>query len=322
MVVLLSLVPRRRAQAHPPLDGGAAQVLLKDAEAVVAAEVGPQPQADHHRPVQFPGLFQNVLHPHHHVAGGVGLRLLRRDAVLLPVEGLGIAQLHGDDLPVGGRADEVVDAPPGGHRGQEGAVARLVPLGHHLVGSLGGQGGGDVLAGVLPAVDEALGRLPLLRRLVEEIADLAGAVLIAEHRLGVVDAGVHEAQKYPPPLQVQVGLVLDLDDPRRLQGGPVQKPQDHGGGADEAGTHGVHQLGEVLPLHVAEHIPAGEDLGHHHLPAGPDVVEEGVAGPGDEVHRVRGLDEGPQLGGDRHHTALLSRWLTSSRMVPHRYSFP
>ena len=200
-------------------------------------------------------------------------------------------------------------------------MAVLVPLGHDGVGVLGGQGGVDLLVGVLPAQEEALRGLPL-SGLVVYVPDPAAAVLIAEDALGVVDAGVHKADEHPPALQVQVGLALDLGDSRRLQGGAVQKPQHHRGGAEEGGAQGLLQVVEVLRLDVAQDVAAGEHLSDDHLPGPLCIVEEGIGGPSDEVHGVRRVDEGRGLRRQRHAQSPLSKWRTSSFMVPQRFSRP
>ena len=260
----LGLVSRRGAEAHPRLKGRAPQVLLKDADPVVAPGVGAQADADDHRAAQLPGLVEDVLHTHHDGAGLIGVLLVRRDTVALPVKGPGLFQLHGDDLRVRGCAGEVLRLPPRRHGGQEGAVAVLVPLGHDGVGVLRGQGGVNFRVGVLPAQEEAL-RRRAAHGLVVDRLNPAAAVLIAEDALGVVDAGIQEADEHPPPLQVQVGLALDLGDPRRLQGGTVQKPQHHGDGADEGGAQGLFQVVEILLLDVAQDIAPGEKLPDDHL---------------------------------------------------------
>ena len=123
----LRLVPHRGAQARPLLDGHVSQVLLKHADAVMTPGAGAQAQADGHRAAQLPGLAEDVLHPHHHRAGGIGVLLLLGDAVFLPLEGPGLSQLHSDDLRVRGLAQGLLrlveilrlhiaqDAPAGEH---------------------------------------------------------------------------------------------------------------------------------------------------------------------------------------------------------------
>ncbi len=321
VVAGLRLVARRRAQAHPLLDGHAAQILLKDAVSVVAAGIGAQAQADDHRPAQLPGPAEDVLHPQHHGAGLVGVLLVRRHAVPLPVEGPGRTQLDGDDLRVRGRAGKGLALPPGGHRGQERAVAHLIPLRHQIAGRAGGQGGVDIRLAVLPAQQEPLRGIPL-GGLVVDVPDPAGAVLVAEYVLGVVDARVHKADEHPPALQVQVGLAVDLGHPRRLQGGPVQQPQHHGHGADKGRPQRLLEPVEVGRLDVAQHVPPGEHLPHHHVGGVSHVVEKGVRGTGDKVHGVRRMDKLQGLRRQAHTQIPLSKWLTSSFMVPHRFSRP
>ena len=294
MVAGLRFVPRRRAKADALLDGHGAEVLLKDAVPVMAPGVGAQSDADGYGAAQLPGLAENVFHADHNRAGLVGVFLLRRDAEALAVEGAGLFQLHGDDLRVRRRPGEVLGLPPRGHGGQEGAVALLVPLRDQGVGVLGGQGGVDVRLAVLPAQQKSGRRIPV-GGLVVDVAYLTGAVFIAEDVLGVVDAGVHKAHQHPPSFQIQIGLAVDLGDARRLQGGPVQQPQHHGGGAEEGGAQGLLQVVKILLLDIAQDVALGQHLSHHHLVGAPGVVEKGVGGPGDEIHGIRRLDEGQGL---------------------------
>ena len=200
-------------------------------------------------------------------------------------------------------------------------MAVLVPLGHQGVGVLGGQGGVDVRLAVLPAQEEAGGRRPL-GGLVVDVLDFTGAVLVAEHVLGVVDARVQEAQQDAPAFQVQIGLPVDLGNPRRLQGGAVHQAQHHGDGADEGRPQGLLQLVEVLRLHVAQDVAPREHLPHHNVVGAVGVVKEGVGGPGDEVHRVRRVDELQNLRSQLHGQSPLSRWLASASMEAQRFSRP
>ena len=166
----------------------------------------------------------------------------------------------------------------------------LVPLGDQGVGVVGGQGGVDVRLGVLPAQDESGGGLPV-GGLVVDVLDFAGAVGVAEHVLCVVDARVHKAQQHAPPLQVQVGLALDLGHPRRVQGRTVQQAQNDGDGADKGGPQGLLQQMEFLRLHVRQHVPPGEHLPHHHIGGISRELEKGVGSPGDKINGIRRMDE-------------------------------
>ena len=206
--------------------------------ALVAALGGAQAQHENQGQTAGRRQQQEVFDPHHNVILLVGLGAVGQE-IEIPEVPLGRAAFHNAQAAGGGGPEK--GAPlrlaGGGHPGQEGAVAVLVPGGDQGEGILGGQGGVEFLLGEGAAVGEGgVGEagegggfseelpLPLRRQSLIPDAQDAGAPAGGDkQRAAVVDAGVHEADHHPLAAGAQGRLGEDGQDACRLQGGCVQQ---------------------------------------------------------------------------------------------------
>ena len=169
--------------------------------------IGPQPQTDHHRPLELSGEAVCVEHPQHNIRLLIS-RNSRRNNIKVPQELFRLLQFYYYNIRIRSCpqiAHAASQSAACRHPRHDAAMSVLVPAGNHAVGILRPKGTVNILSGIFRAVEQPLRRPAALVSLIPDGKNSAVALTVPKRHVRVIYPRVNDTDHHAPARQAQRG---------------------------------------------------------------------------------------------------------------------